>query len=88
MHLDSNQGSDLMTKTIIDVIVEQLKQTKTERYPQHDKNLRQGIFCERCGLIMYADRYHADPIMRQGCLDCGGDLIWIRPDQQPEGDGF
>jgi len=58
------------------------------QYPEHDKNLRQGIFCEDCGLIMYVNRYHAERISSQSCPDCSGDLIWIRPDQQPEGDGF
>jgi len=60
----------------------------TVRYPEYDKSRRIGLFCENCGLIMYVDRYHAEQIMAKRCPDCGGDLIWILPDQQPEGDGF
>ena len=66
----------------------ELKDERTVQYPECDKSMRVGIFCEHCGLVMYVDQYHVDPIMRKGCPDCGGDLIWIRPDQQPEGDGF
>jgi len=60
----------------------------TVGYPEYDRNRRVGLFCERCGLIMYVDRYHAHPIMVKRCPDCGGDLIWITSDRQPEGDGF
>ena len=73
---------------IDEICKHELKDERTMQYPEYDKSMRVGIFCEHCGLVMYVDQYHVDPIMRKGCPDCGGDLIWIRPDQQPEGDGF
>jgi len=69
-------------------VVAMMAEIEEVRYPEYDKTRRVGLFCERCRLIMYVDQYHVDPIMRKGCLDCGGDLIWITSDRQPEGDGF
>jgi len=69
-------------------VVAMMAEIEEVRYPEYDKTRRVGLFCERCRLIMYVDQCHVDPIMRKGCLDCGGDLIWITSDRQPEGDGF
>ena len=69
-------------------VIAMMAEIEEVRYPEHDKNRRVGLFCERCGLIMYVNRCHAERISSQNCPDCGGDLIWITPDYQPEGDGF
>ena len=69
-------------------VIAMMAEIEEVRYPEYDRSRRVGIFCEHCGLIMYVHRYHAEQIMAKGCPDCGGDLVWITPDYQPEGEVF